>query len=121
MTRINTTLSSLTAQHSLRKSNDALQTALTRLSTGLRINTGKDDPAGLIASEQLRTEVSSISQSIKNSERAGNMIATADAALGEVSSLLNDVRNLVQTSANKGAVSASEIAANQIEVDNALD
>ena len=57
MTRINTNLSSLTAQHSLKKSNSALETALTRLSTGLRINSGKDDPAGLIASEQLRTEV----------------------------------------------------------------
>lgn len=121
MTRINTNLGSLTAQHSLRKSNSSLETALTRLSTGLRINSGKDDPAGLIASEQLRSEITSISQSIKNSERAGNIIATADAALGEVSSLLNDVRSLVQSSANKGAVSASEIAANQVEVDNALD
>lgn len=121
MTRINTNISSLTAQHSLRKSNDALGSALTRLSTGLRINTGKDDPAGLIASEQLRSEITSIGQSIKNSERAGNIIATADAALGEVSSLLNDVRTLVQSSANKGAVSADEIAANQVQVDNALD
>lgn len=121
MTRINTNISSLTAQHSLRKSNDALGTALTRLSTGLRINTGKDDPAGLIASEQLRSEITSIGQSIKNSERAGNIIATADASLGEVSSLLNDVRNLVQSSANKGAISADEIAANQVQVDNALD
>jgi len=121
MTRINTNISSLTAQHSLRKSNDALGTALTRLSTGLRINTGKDDPAGLIASEQLGSEIASLGQSIKNSERAGNIIATADAALGEVSSLLNDVRNLVQSSANKGAISADEIAANQVQVDNALD
>jgi flagellin len=121
MTRINTNLSSLTAQHSLKRSNASLETSLTRLSTGLRINTGKDDPAGLIASEQLRSEIVSIGQSIKNSERAGNIIATADAALGEVSSLLNDVRSLVQSSANKGAVSASEIAANQVQVDNALD
>ena len=121
MTRINTNLSSLTAQHSLKRSQDSLQTSLTRLSTGLRINTGKDDPAGLIASEQLRSEITSIGQSIKNSERAGNIIATADAALGEVSSLLNDVRSLVQSSANKGAVSDSEVAANQVQVDNALD
>ncbi len=121
MTRINTNISSLTAQNSLRKSNDALGTALSRLSTGLRINTGKDDPAGLIASEQLRSEIASLGQSIKNSERAGNIIATSDAALGEVSSLLNDVRTLVQSSANKGAISSEEIAANQVQVDNALD
>ncbi|MGC3967101.1 MAG: flagellin [Pirellulales bacterium] len=121
MTRINTNLSSLTAQHSLKRSNASLETSLSRLSTGLHINTGKDDPAGLIASEQLRSEISSIGQSIKNSERAGNIIATADAALGEVSSLLNDVRSLVQSSANKGTVSTSEVAANQVQVDNALD
>lgn len=121
MTRINTNLSSLTAQHSLQRANDSLGTALTRLSTGLRINSGKDDPAGLIASQQLGSEINSIGQSIKNSQRAGNIIATADAALGEVSSLLSDVRTLVQSSANKGAVSAAEIAANQVQVDNALD
>ncbi len=92
MTRINTNLSSLTAQHSLQRANDSLGTALTRLSTGLRINSGKDDPAGLIASQQLGSEINSIGQSIKNSQRAGNIIATADAALGEVSSLLSDVR-----------------------------
>ena len=50
MTRINTNVSSLNAQKTLAKSNAQLQQALTRLSTGLRINTGKDDPAGLIAS-----------------------------------------------------------------------
>jgi len=69
----------------------------------------------------LGSEITSIGQSIKNSERAGNIIATADAALGEVSSLLSDVRNLVQASANKGAISSDEIAANQVQVDNALD
>ena len=51
MTRINTNVSSLNAQKTLARSNVQLQEALTRLSTGLRINSGKDDPAGLIASE----------------------------------------------------------------------
>ena len=120
MTRINTNVSSLAAQHRLGKSNSALQTALTRLSSGFRINTGKDDPAGLIASEVLRSEIAAIGQSIKNTERASNVISTADAALGEVSKLLTDVRTLVQASANKGALSSSEIAANQVELDSAL-
>jgi flagellin len=120
MTRINTNVSSLAAQHRLGASNSALQTALTRLSSGFRINSGKDDPAGLIASEVLRSEISAIGQSIKNTERASNVISTADAALGEVSKLLNDVRTLIQSSANKGAVSSSEIAANQVELDSAL-
>lgn len=121
MTRINTNISSLTAQTSLSRSNRSLQTSLTRLSTGLRINSGKDDPAGLIASEVLRSEIISIGQSIKNSERANSAIATVDAALGEVSTLLSDIRSLVQASANKGATSASEIAANQVQLNSALD
>ncbi len=54
MSRINTNVSSLVAQKTLTRSNKELQTSLTRLSTGLRINAGKDDPAGLIASEELR-------------------------------------------------------------------
>ena len=121
MTRINTNISSLTAQNNLSRSNLSLQTSLTRLSTGLRINSGKDDPAGLIASESLRTEIASIGQSIQNSQRANNILATADAALGEVSTQLNDIRTLIQASANKGAVSATEIAANQVQLDAALD
>ena len=121
MTRINTNLSSLTAQHILGRSSQSLQTSLTRLSTGLRINSGKDDPGGLIASEILRSEIVSISQSISNSERANNIVATADAALAQVSTLLNDVRGLVQAAANKGAISSAEIAANQVQLDSALE
>lgn len=121
MTRINTNLSSLTAQNILSRNQQNLQTSLTRLSTGLRINSGKDDPGGLIASEVLRSEITSINASISNSQRANNIVATADAALSQVSSLLNDIRGLVQASANKGAISAAEIAANQVQVDSALE
>ncbi|MGE0606241.1 MAG: flagellin, partial [Pirellulales bacterium] len=121
MTRINTNLSSLNAQHILGRTQSGLQTSLTRLSTGLRINTGKDDPGGLIASEVLRSETVAISQSIKNSERANNIVATADSALSQVSNLLNDIRGLVQASANKGAISTTEIAANQVQLDSALE
>lgn len=121
MTRINTNISSLTAQNSLQRSNDQLQTALTRLSTGLRINVGKDDPAGLIASEALKSDITSVTKAISNSERANEMIATADSALGQVSDLLNDVRGLVTEAANTGAMSADQIAANQLQVDSSLD
>src|SRR3989339_1475013 len=121
MTRINTNVSSLNAQKSLARSNDQLQQALTRLSTGLRINTGKDDPAGLIASEILRSDMVSTEKAISNSERANQMIATADSALGQVSSLLNDIRGLVEEAANKGALSADQIKANQLQIDSSLD
>lgn len=121
MARIQTNIPSLTGQHNLQRANAALNTSLVRLSTGLRINTGKDDPGGLIASEILRSEIVSVGQSIRNSERANNIVSTADAALAQVSTLLNDIRGLVVASANKGAVSTSEIAASQVQVDSALE
>jgi flagellin len=105
----------------LNKAGDLLSTSLTRLSTGLKINSGKDDPAGLIASETLRSQVTAINGSIKNSNRANNVISTADSALGEVNNLLDQVRGLVQESLNNGALSQSEIEANQNQIDAALE
>ncbi|MEQ8790173.1 MAG: flagellin [Pirellulaceae bacterium] len=121
MTRINTNVSSLIAQKTLARSNADLQTALTRLSTGLRINVGKDDPAGLIASESLRSDIISVEKAITNSERANQLIATADSALGQVSQLLNDIRGLVSEAANTGALSDDQIAANQLQLDSSLE
>jgi len=121
MTRINTNVSSLNAQKTLQRSNVQLQEALTRLSTGLRINVGKDDPAGLIASEVLRSDIISTQRAITNSERANQLIATADSALGQVSALLNDIRGLVSEAANSGALSLEQIAANQLQIDSSLE
>ncbi|TWT34950.1 flagellin [Blastopirellula retiformator] len=121
MTRINTNVSSLVAQKNLGRSNADLNVTLTRLSTGLRINSGKDDPAGLIASESLRSDITSVEKAITNSERANQLIATADSALGQVSSLLNDIRGLISEAANTGALSDDQIAANQLQVDSSLE
>lgn len=121
MTRINTNVSSLIAQGRLNKTNNDLQTSLTRLSTGLRINSGKDDPAGLIASESLRSDITSLNKAISNTKRASQIVATADSALGQVGSLLNNVRGLVVEAANSGALSESEIAANQLQIDSSLE
>src|SRR3989304_542464 len=121
MTRINSNITSLVAQNVLGRSNASLEQALNRLSTGLRINTGKDDPAGLIASENLRSDITSIQRAIGNTDRANQVIATADSALGQVSSLLNDIRGLVTESANDGALSAAQIAANQLQLDQSLE
>jgi flagellin len=121
MTRINTNVSSLVAQTRLGRTNNDLQTSLTRLSTGLRINTGKDDPAGLIASEALRSDITSLNKAISNTRRAGQIIATADSALGQVSSMLNNIRGLVVEAANRGALSDNEIAANQLQIDSSLE
>ncbi|MCC6123425.1 MAG: flagellin [Pirellulales bacterium] len=121
MTRINTNVSSLTAQNSLARSNEQLQTALTRLSTGMRINTGADDPAGLIAGEILKSSIHNTNQAITNSQSADQMINTADSALSQISSLLKDIRGLATQSANTANMSADQIAANQSVVDSSLE
>ncbi|MBA4029267.1 MAG: flagellin, partial [Planctomyces sp.] len=69
MARINTNPASLIAQRNLVNNTRALNTTLERLSTGLRINRGADDPAGLIASENLRAERTALSSAISNAER----------------------------------------------------
>jgi flagellin len=120
MARINTNVASLTAQRGLGNSQKTLNDTLQRLSSGLRINRGADDPAGLIASENLRSEISGINQAIDNSQRASNVISTAEGALSEVASLLLNVKSLVVQAANTGALSPDEIAANQLQVDSAV-
>jgi flagellin len=121
MSRINTNVASLTAQRGLARSQKSLDATLQRLSTGLRINRGADDPAGLIASEGLRSEIAGITQSIDNSQRASNVIATTEGALNEVASLLLTVKDLVVEAANTGAFSQEEIKANQLQVDSAIE
>lgn len=120
MTRINTNIQSLYAQQGLANSEMALNTSLHRLSTGLKINSGADDPAGLVASQGLQAEMSGISQAISNSQQANNVISTTDGALGEVSTLLQTIVGLVDQAANSGAMSSDEIAANQLQVDSAI-
>ncbi len=121
MARINTNVSSITAQRGLARSQKSLNDTLQRLSSGLKINRGADDPAGLIASEGLRSEISGITQAIDNSSRASNVISTAEGALSEVASLLLNVKDLIVEAANTGALSADEIAANQLQVDSAVE
>ena len=120
MSRINTNINSLQALHSMDKNQMSLSTSLQRLSTGLRINTGKDDPAGLIASENLRAEKTGISTAIDNASRADNILSTADGGLNEVSSLLNELQGLVGQAANTGGLSPEETQANQLQVDSIL-
>ncbi|MEZ6244178.1 MAG: flagellin [Phycisphaerales bacterium] len=121
MARINTNIPSLIAQSNLTRSNQELEVRLERLSTGLRINRGKDDPAGLIISERIGTDLAGIDQAIKNSERASSVIATTEGALSEISDLLNSIKGLMVQSANSGAISDEEIAANQNQIDSAIE
>jgi flagellin len=121
MARINTNISSLVAQKNLGRANENLQVRLQRLATGLRINRGADDPAGLIAADRLRAELRGVEQGVKNSERASNVIATSEAALAEVSDLLSSIKALVVEAANSGAFSPEEVEANQLQIDSAIE
>ncbi len=120
MSRINTNTQSLLAQRVLGANNKALNTSLERLSTGLRINRGADDPAGLIASENLRSEQASITAAIGNAERADQVINIAEGGLQEINSLLLEVQSLVGQSANDAGLSSEEKAANQLQIDSIL-
>jgi len=121
MTRINTNVSAMVARTNLGRTNTDLATRLQRLSTGLKINRGADDPAGLIVSERLRGEISSIGQAVDNIERASNVIATTESALQEINDLLVTIKGLTVEAANTGAFSKDEIAANQLQIDSAID
>jgi flagellin len=121
MSTINTNVPSVTAQRHLMVSQHSLAKSLERLSSGLRINRGSDDPAGLIVSERLRNEIAAVGQAIHNSERAINVIATTEGALNEVSALVIDIQALIIEAANTGAFSDEEIAANQLQIDSAID
>jgi flagellin len=94
---------------------------LQRLSTGTQINSAADNPSGLIASDSLASQITAINGSISNSNLANNVIGTADAALGQVNSLLNQIRGLVQQGVNSGAQSTSQIQADQAQIDAALN
>ena len=121
MIHINTNIPSMVAARILSAQNNRLNLSLERLGTGLRINTGKDDPAGLIASEALRAQQVAIGAAINNVGRANNVVASAEGGLDEISRLLTDLEDLVDRSANEAAISDDEAAANQLEIDAVLD
>lgn len=121
MSRINSNIPSLIAQSTMTRTSKELQLRLERLSTGLRINRGADDPAGLIVSERLRSDINGVNQGIKNSDRASSVIATTEGSLAEVNGLLNSIKALIVESANTGANSKAEREANQLQIDSAID
>lgn len=103
MTRINTHVSALVAQNIFGRKNAELPRGATRLSTGLTINSGKDAPAGLIAAEIIRSDTMGIQKAKRSEERARQLRAAADSAVGRVGALLDDIRAPVTHSARSDA------------------
>lgn len=120
MSRINSNVQSLIAQRVLQQNQRSLSTSLERLSTGLRISRGADDPAGLIASENLRSEIKSTNQAVANATRADQVVNIAEGGLQEVSSLLTELQGLITSSSSSAGISNAERQANQLQVDSIL-
>lgn len=111
---INTNIASLNSQRNLTKSQGELAVSLQRLSSGLRINSAKDDAAGLAISERFTTQIRGLNQAARNASDAISLAQTAEGALGEYGNILQRVRELAIQSANS-TNSASDRAALQGE------
>jgi len=107
---INTNVASLNAQRNLTTSQSALTTSLQRLSSGLRINSAKDDAAGLAISERMTSQIRGFNQAARNANDGISLAQTAEGALGEVANNLQRIRELALQSANS-TNSASDRAA----------
>ena len=116
---INTNVASLNAQRNLNTSQTALATSLQRLSSGLRINSAKDDAAGLAISERFTTQIRGLNQAMRNSNDGISLAQTAEGALGEINNNLQRIRELAVQSANS-TNSASDRAALDAEVQQRL-
>ncbi|HKK56411.1 flagellin [Marinobacter sp.] len=112
---INTNIASLNAQRNLNTSQGDANIALERLSSGLRINSAKDDAAGLAISERFTSQIKGLNQAIRNSNDGISLAQTAEGALGESSNILQRIRELAVQSAN-ATNSASDRQALQAEV-----
>src|SRR3954447_23816293 len=112
---INTNVMSLNAQRNLTTSGNQLATSLQRLSSGLRINSAKDDAAGLAISERMTSQINGLDQAGRNANDGISLAQTAEGALGSIGSNLQRVRELSVQSAN-ATNSTSDRAAIQTEV-----
>lgn len=119
--RVNTNVTAMNALRNVGETNMAFGKSISRLSTGLRINSAADDPAGLIISENFRAQISGIDQAIRNNQDAVNLVKTAEAALDEVNRLLRDARTLALASANSGTQTSQQIQANQNQLTSIIN
>ena len=112
---VNTNIASLTAQRNLTGSQQGLSESLQRLSSGLRINSAKDDAAGLAISERFSAQIRGLNQGVRNANDAISLAQTAEGALKEVTANLQRIRELSVQSAN-ATNSLSDREALQAEV-----
>jgi len=109
---INTNVASLNAQRNVAKSQEGLATSLQRLSTGLRINSAKDDSAGLAISERFSSQIRGLNQAARNANDGISLVQTAEGALTEVGSNLQRIRELAVQASNGTNTQADRDALN---------
>jgi flagellin len=119
--RINTNMSALNALRNVERASDGFGRSIEKLASGLRINRGADDPAGLIRSEDLRAQIAGLEQAIANSQDATNLMKTAEGALEEVHNLLRSMRQLAVASGNTGTNDQTALQANQNQIRSAIE
>jgi len=120
MFSINTNVNAVMAMDKLNSTRTAMSASMTRLSTGLRINGAADDPAGLIAAKKMSAQISSLGQAQTNTQDAINYAKTADGALDEVNTLLQDARTLAVASGNSATLTSDQLAANQQQLSSII-
>lgn len=122
--RINTNVSSLTAQEAAQNTTKTLTSSLEKLSTGLRINKASDDASGLAIADKLRTQATSINQGIANGNSAVTLLQIADKSMAEQSNILDTVKakliqaNTATTSSDGRKAIASDVAKLMTQFDN---
>jgi len=100
MTFINTNIGAITAQSTMSKVNSDFETAMTRLSSGLRINAAKDDAAGMAIAEKMTSQIMDLDQAVRNATDSKNLLDTTEGAHQEISNMLQRLRELSVQSAN---------------------
>lgn len=106
---VNTNISSLSAARILAKNRDGLEQAMTRLSSGKRINSASDDAAGMAVAAKLRADVRSLNQSVRNANDGISLVATYDGAAAEVETILVRMRELAVQAANSTYTAADKV------------
>jgi len=109
-----------TGMFNLNAATDLIAQSLTRLSSGLRINTAADDPSGAIVSVLMDAQLAGLNAAVDNAQQAGHTVNTAAEAAAGVSASLQEIRTLVLEIANSGALTAAEIEAKQTSIDEAV-
>ena len=120
MTIINTNTASLVARDAIQRNDRAMSQAMERLSTGSRINSAKDDAAGLAISERMGAQVSGLNMAVRNANDAISLLQTADGATQEISNMLGRMRELAGQAAS-GTYTTTDQAALDLEFGALMD